>query len=435
MRIMKAKSKTVPFIVIITLLMAAEAVVAQPSYSPSELVFTVYADGVVAIDYTTDVDPTQARVNITLFGSLYQDLIVEDQDGLPLDFSTIDGGLTVDTLASTSVSFYYVTPDLTNKSAQTWVFSVSTNISSSILLPEGATITDLNVDPLTMSSLDGSPVLTMPAGEVVVTYTIGIVGTREHALALIKDAETTIETIKTDGILLDEAEAVLQQAYAAFNAENYVEAEQYATKSKTLAKEIESAASSAEEAIGSASASISAARDEGRTVGLDDAETLLQQAEESYEIGDYDGAKSLAEQSQIAAEKAEEPEEPEEPEKPKTPYTWIVIGAVAVTIALAAAVFALRGKPAEEVEGEVDLEALFEEKPHLRLDDRDVIRFLAESGGEAFATEIRERFGIPRTSAWRMIRRLQREDVVEVRQIGGQSLVRIRPKYRRGGVA
>lgn len=435
MHIMKAKSKAVPFIVIIALLMAAEAVLAQPSYSPSELVFTVYADGVVAIDYTTDVDPTQARVNITLFGSLYQDLIVEDQDGLPLDFSTIDGGLTVDTLASASVSFYYVTPDLTNKLAQTWVFSVSTNISSSILLPEEATITDLNVDPLTMSSLDGRPILTMPAGEVVVTYTIGIVGTREHALALIKDAETTIETIKAGGIVMEEAEAVLQQAYAAFDAENYVEAEQYAAKSKTLAEEIESAASSAEEAIDSASTSISAARDEGRTVGLDEAEMLLKQAEESYETGDYEGATSLAEQSQVEAEKAEEPEEPEEPEKPQPPYTWIVLGAVAIAFVLAAAVFALRGKPAEEVEGEVDLEALFEEKPQLRLDDRDVIRFLAESGGEAFASEIRERFGIPRTSAWRMIRRLQREDVVEVRQIGGQSLVRIRPKYRRGGAA
>jgi len=401
--------------------MATQAVVAQPSYTSRELVFTVYADGVVAVDYTADVDPTLARVNITLFGSLYQDLIVEDQDGLPLDFSAIDSGLIVDTLASTSVSFYYVTPDLTDKSAQIWVFSVSTNISSSVLLPEGSTIVGINVDPLTMSSLDGRPVLTMPAGEVEVTYTVGIVGTREHALALIKDAESTIETVKAQGIVAEEAETLLQQAYDALNANQYVEAEQHAAQSKISAQSAESAASSAEEAINSVSTSISAARDEGRTVGLDDAEGLLQQAEDAFEAGDYTGAEALAENAQASAAEARAPE---------TPYTWVVLGAAVVALALVVVVFTLRRKPEAEVKGEIDLEALFEEKPHLRFDDRDVIRFLAESGGEAFATEIRERFSIPRTSAWRMIRRLQREGIVDVRSVGGQSMVRIRSRYR-----
>ena len=424
MRCKYANFTSVSVAVILAMLMATQAVVAQPSYTSSELVFTVYADGVVAVDYTADVDPTLARVNITLFGYLYQDLIVEDQDGLPLDFSAIDGVLMVDSLASTSVSFYYVTPDLTDKSAQIWVFSVSTNISSSVLLPEGSTIVGINVDPLTMSSLDGRPVLTMPAGEVEVTYTVGIVGTREHALALIKDAESTIEAVKAQGIVAEEAETLLQQAYDALSANQYVEAEQYAAQSKTSAQSAESAASSAERAINLASTSISAARDEGRTVGLDDAEGLLQQAEDAFEAGDYTGAEALAEHAQATAAEAKAPE---------TPYTWVVLGAAVVALALVVVVFTLRRKPEAEAKGEIDLEALFEEKPHLRFDDRDVIRFLAESGGEAFATEIRERFEIPRTSAWRMIRRLQREGIVDVRSVGGQSLVRIRSRYRMEG--
>jgi len=272
-----------------------------------------------------------------------------------------------------------------------------------------------------MSSLDGRPVLTMPAGEVEVTYTVGIVGTREHALALIKDAESTIETVKAQGIVAEEAETLLQQAYDALNANQYVEAEQHAAQSKISAQSAESAASSAEEAINSVSTSISAARDEGRTVGLDDAEGLLQQAEDAFEAGDYTGAEALAENAQASAAEARAPE---------TPYTWVVLGAAVVALALVVVVFTLRRKPEAEVKGEIDLEALFEEKPHLRFDDRDVIRFLAESGGEAFATEIRERFSIPRTSAWRMIRRLQREGIVDVRSVGGQSMVRIRSRYR-----
>jgi uncharacterized membrane protein len=58
---------------------------------------------------------------------------------------------------------------------------------------------------------------------------------------------------------------------------------------------------------------------------------------------------------------------------------------------------------------------------------------LSDNGGEAFAAEIRDRFNVPRTSLWRMIRRLEREEVVEVQNIGGQSLVRISPRYAIGG--
>ena len=410
---------------IFALLAASQAVGAQLSYSPRELVFTVYADGYVVVDYAVEVDPTRARVNITLFGSLYQDLFVEDQDGLPLDYSQFDGGLTVDTLGSTSVFVSYVTPELTDKSGQIWNFTVSTTVSSNVLLPKGATIVGLNVIPLAMGSLDGRPLITMPIGDVEVAYTVGVLGTREHALVVIKDAESTIEAVKNQEIAAPEAEALLQQAYTAFDAEQYVEAEQFAGQAKDSALSAEAAASSAEEAINEASAAISAAIDEGRTVGLETAEDLLEQAEDAYEAGDYAGAEALAEKAQSAAAEAT---------APKTSIPWFTVGGgvMALVLVVAVFIFIMRRPAVEEPLGEVDLEGLFEQKPHLRLDDREVIRFLAESGGEAFATEIRDRFNIPRTSAWRMIRRLQREDIVDIRSIGGQSLVRIKSKYRMG---
>ncbi|MFQ6053154.1 MAG: helix-turn-helix transcriptional regulator [Candidatus Bathyarchaeia archaeon] len=423
---MKAMTAYPLVLAVLILIMAAPAAEAQSTVAPRRLVFAVYADGYVAVDYLVAVDPTRVRENITLFGSMYQDLTVEDQDGLPLDYASMDGGLTVDTLGSTSVLVSYVTPELTDKSAQIWVFSVSTPIDSNVLLPEGATIVGLNVVPLAMGSLDGSPLLTMPAGDVEVSYTIGIVGTREHALALIKDAESTIEAIKEGGVVVAEAEALLQQAYAAFDAERYAEAELFAGEAKASALNAESEASSARGAMDAASESIAAARGEGRTVGLDGAEELLQQAEDAYNAGNYMDARALAEQSQAAAAEAT---------APGRPYAWVPVGLGAAALVLAVVALALRRRrpPPEEPMGAVDLDLLFERHPDLRLDDREVIRFLIESGGEAFAAEIRERFGIPRTSAWRMIRRLQREGIVEVRNVRGQSLVRIRPRYREGG--
>jgi uncharacterized membrane protein len=395
---------------------------AQSNKTMEELVFTVYPDGFTAVDHFTEVDTTHVRVNITLFGSLFQDVFVEDQDGLPLDFSLINQEITIDTLGSYSVSIYYVTPDLTYKSGQLWFFKVSTPVLSSVLFPEDTTVVGFNVNPITVGSLEGSPLLTMPAGDFEISYIVGVVGTREHALAVIIDAESTIEESKRSGVIVTEAEKLLQQAYAAFNVEQYVEAEQLAGEAKKAALGAIAAESSAKEAIDSATEKISGALEEGRNVGLDTARSLLEEAEEAYSSGKYADSEDLALQAGSAADTAE---------APRPPISSFIYLIVAITLVFIIAIFFLRiRKPKlEDPVGAVDLDRIFEENPNLRLDDREVIRFLAKFGGEAFISEIRGRFDIPRTSAWRMIRRLQREEVVEVRKIGGQNLVKIKSKY------
>ena len=77
----------------------------------------------------------------------------------------------------------------------------------------------------------------------------------------------------------------------------------------------------------------------------------------------------------------------------------------------------------------VDLKKIFDKHDTLRLEDREVIKFLAENKGEAFATEIRDRFDLPRSSAWRLIRRLVNNEIVDVVKIGNQSLIRIKERY------
>jgi uncharacterized membrane protein len=187
------------------------------------------------------------------------------------------------------------------------------------------------------------------------------------------------------------------------------------------------AAAEASEDIEDAQTAVTTAQTAGRTQGLDTATDLLQQAEDAYDAGDYEEASALAGSAQSAAASATASE--------TEGFDIILVGAAALVVIAVAAFFLVRKKPSQPVVSVVsyDLEALFADKPHLRLDDKEVIRFLAENGGESFAAEIRERFNVPRTSLWRMIRRLQREEVVEVHNIGGQSLVRISPRYISGG--
>jgi uncharacterized membrane protein len=69
---------------------------------------------------------------------------------------------------------------------------------------------------------------------------------------------------------------------------------------------------------------------------------------------------------------------------------------------------------------------IFEEKPHLRQEDRDVLQFLAEKEGAAFESEVRMKFQLPKTTVWRLVKRLEREELVEIRKAGGQNLIKLR---------
>lgn len=65
-------------------------------------------------------------------------------------------------------------------------------------------------------------------------------------------------------------------------------------------------------------------------------------------------------------------------------------------------------------------------KPYLRPEDKELLDFLVERLGSAFESEVRSKFVLPRTSLWRLVKRLEREELLEVRKIGGQNLIKLR---------
>ena len=418
--------KTFSALILLILIASTPLAVGQEYYSPNDLSFTVYDDGYVVVDYTVDVDPTMVRVNVSLFGSLYQNLLISDQDLLILDSTPTVGGLTIDTLGAISASLWYETTDLTGKAGQIWTFAVSAPITSTILLPEGSTIISLSDVPLEMGSLNGRVLLTMPLGDLEISYTVGVVGSKEHALAIINDAENTIEAIQATGVLTPNADDHLESAYSSYDAGLYPEAEQLAAQAKTSAEDTAADASATTLAIENAISAISDADEDERTEGLEAAQDKLAEAESSYALGDYTGALELAEEAQDLAESATG--------KGSGSNMLLYAGLVVVAGGIGAAYMLMgRSKKAPVVQAvSFDLDRLFGEHPNLRMDDKEVIRFLAQNRGETFAAEVRERFDIPRTSLWRMIRRLEGEEIIEVATIGGQSLIRLDSRYKQG---
>lgn len=68
----------------------------------------------------------------------------------------------------------------------------------------------------------------------------------------------------------------------------------------------------------------------------------------------------------------------------------------------------------------------------LRPDDVQVLNFVAEKGGKVLEPEIRTRFALPKTSAWRQIKRLERLGYVKVTKIGSQNQIELMKKRERG---
>jgi uncharacterized membrane protein len=103
------------------------------------------------------------------------------------------------------------------------------------------------------------------------------------------------------------------------------------------------------------------------------------------------------------------------------PVEYFVAAIVAVAAVVLTAVIVVRRKKGPNVD------KILKANPQLKKEDKDVILFLAEKDGKAFEAEIRERFqDMPRTSLWRLVRRLERLEIVEVKRIGLENQVQLK---------
>jgi len=121
---------------------------------------------------------------------------------------------------------------------------------------------------------------------------------------------------------------------------------------------------------------------------------------------------------------------------PQTDYlTYALVGGVAVaSIAGMAIVIRSKQKTAkpEQVQQStqkietVTAETIFKLKPDLREDDKEIVKFIANNGGQALESDLRKKFLQPRTTMWRAVKRLERNGVIEIEKKDLQNLVKLR---------
>jgi uncharacterized membrane protein len=123
-------------------------------------------------------------------------------------------------------------------------------------------------------------------------------------------------------------------------------------------------------------------------------------------------------------------------------FTLALIG-VPIAAAITGAVIMIKRKQAKSlavIQTEVtsksntdslDPETIFSLRPLLREDDKEIIKFISENGGQALESELRKKFLQPRTTMWRAVKRLERQEIIEITKKDLQNLIKLKKEMEK----
>ncbi len=390
-------------------------------YTPKILILNVFPDGSVNIEYRIEPDPTFARVNVSLFGDNFSDLMAVDPDGIILDWDQNIEGIEVDSIGALELAITYSSSSLTNKTGSTWTISTESPISTIYLLPTNAVLVGLSSTPSSISITDNRATITMPKGTTRLSYILGTTGTKEHALVLLSQAETKIEEANQLSIPVSSIEDLFTDATQAYELGSYAQVEQFSRQIIEQVKNIIEEEAKAITQITLTEDLLDKKTDSISSEASDSARVKLDEAKMEYDLGEYASAYGLSLEAYQLVPEAE-------PKKAQN--TWVYGMGLLAILGIGYLLYSKQKKSdispkLDENQPQVDLDKIFKQKDHLRTDEKAVLRFIEESNG-AFITEVRECFDIPKSTAWRMIKRLEEEEVVTVSQVGRETYLQLR---------
>lgn len=126
------------------------------------------------------------------------------------------------------------------------------------------------------------------------------------------------------------------------------------------------------------------------------------------------------------------PTNPTNPVQPTADMsTYALIGIpIAAAVAGAAIMIKRKSKSTPVIQTEsttksesIDTETIFSLRPEMREDDKEIVKFISENGGQALESELRKKFLQPRTTMWRAVKRLERLGIIEITKKDLQNLV------------
>jgi uncharacterized membrane protein len=328
--------------------------------------FTIYQDGSAHVFYQTETDPLSPDFTVKLFGKTIENLVAQDENGLLLTSNIRDYIAQIETFGASTLTIDYDTHDLISKNGKIWSFVVDAQSEHTVLMPKNTVIVGMNTIPSSIEIIDDQSRLLLPAGHTDISYSFGVSGSAQTALDVINEARNSIEQVKNSGIQTPLADTKLDEALTAYDNGRFTDAIDLANEAKNLAAQQE----------------------------------ILETSNSS-----------------------------------QTNYIIVIVGVAAAAIAAALILKQRKGinktlvatSTQEKIIFKIlDKETIFKLRPNLRDDDKELISFISDNGGQAYESELRKKFLQPRTTMWRAVKRLEREGIVEIEKKESQNLVKLR---------
>ncbi|MFA4640055.1 helix-turn-helix transcriptional regulator [Pyrococcus kukulkanii] len=139
-----------------------------PPVSAQLITLTVYPDGYVKVEYEITPSNYSTQVIVPILGEHYEDLVVEDENGNPLQFIVSNSSILIYPGNAKLVVASYYTPDLTSKKGVVWTLNVSLSSPFTVVLPKDSIIVDLSDIPLKIAE----NTIEMPPGDQSISYTL-----------------------------------------------------------------------------------------------------------------------------------------------------------------------------------------------------------------------------------------------------------------------
>ena len=331
--------------------------------------FIIYQDGSTHVFYQTEADPLSPDFTVKLFGDTIENFVAQDENGLLLETNMKDNIATIETFGASSLTIDYDTHDLVSKDGKIWSFTVDAPLEHTVLMPKNTVIVGMNTIPQSIEIIDEQSHLLLPLGHTEISYSFGISGSAQTALDIINDARNSIEQIKNNGIQTPLADTKLDEALTAYDNGRFTDATDLANEAKNLAIQEQTSTNQSNSTLSNS--------------------------------------------------------------------IIIIIGVVAAAIASAVILkrrkniviketLAVTSKQEKTVYQTLDKETIFVLRPNLRDDDKELISFIVDNGGQAYESELRKKFLQPRTTMWRAVKRLEREGIVEIEKKESQNLVKLK---------
>jgi len=439
----------------------------QVQYDVNSIFIGILSNGDSIVQYDLRLKNNATQITLPLIGGYINEILVKNYSSklLGYKFNSVTNEISINSQNESQLRITYQTPDLVSKQERQWRFFMNSAFPFTVKLPNDAVVTNLGEQsPSLIRKLGGQNLLSFDKGKILIDYVIGYAGTREQAIISINSAELDLKNAESDhvGINLDDAKGILNNAKTAVNQSNYIDAERLANNASDLSRNLADSFETSKDVISNATHKV----DDARAINKDTSEAsqYLSLSNIEFSQGNYPKALEYA----TSAINSLDITKQEKISSSPSSSIYIVLIPIAASVGvfmflkykskiipnmlsirtrknrpysdLTTNYFKESGRTKEQppMKGQINNDVTsqsyhrklvadyIEQKGNLKPDEKEILFYIADKEGAAFEGEIRNKFILPKTSLWRLIKRLEREDMIEVTKIGGQNLIKLK---------